>query len=538
MMNQKNHFSLFPEFKRVLVGLIAFVPLFSGCRRDEPTTWNVQAAGPLAYGRIELDDLVEDSLLSADENNLWHLMVQRRLTDFDLDSLVEIPDTTIHQSFEVPLNGGPFTIPAGITLISIAEDKQFELTEVELKTAIAKSGFLEYSVKSYVNGYLNCTYELPGLQFNGVGTLINVQTAPSDGLVPSVASGIIDLSEYAIDLTGSTGFSRNALASSLVVSTALDAPGPAVVFGDDSVVVDLRFIEPKLRYARGYFGQHNYTVNETATISTGFGVPIGFIALDEVEIRFRLENYTGVDAQITFSQIGSQNSVTGNQVDLVQPQLFQTMNVTRAQDNNGVVVPVVEERVVNSSNSNINAFLENLPNGFFLQGDVEVNPLGDISDGNDFIYTAKSIEALIELDLPLSVGMNNLVLKDTLEVSFNSNVNASGALFLRVDNHFPVGADIDARLLKPNGEEYSILVNHGWIESAIPTTDPANPVGVLSVIRIPVVESDLEHLRAGGRIALRLELNTPGYPNTVGIYTTHYMDIHLVTHLGVEVSVR
>lgn len=512
--------------------------MLSGCRRDEPTRWNVDAAGPVAQGRIGLEDLLADSLLEADGNNLWHLIVRRNLTDFDLDSLVAIPDTTISRKFTIPLNGGPWNIPAGVNLIGLSEDRTLTLNDVELKEVHTRSGLLEYRIRSYVNGYLTCTYTLPGLTLNDAPAVIAVNTPPISAGIPGEAGGVIDLSGYELDLTGSSGFARNSVASTISVATSANAPSQAVVFGGDSVVISLQFIDPSVSYARGFFGEHEYSIDESVEFNSGSGTPEGAIALSEAEVRMRIENYTGVDAQIRFNQLSSQNLLTGNSIFLEQPELFETINITRATDVGGIVTPVITEKVINSSNSNINAFLQNLPTGVVMTGVVTVNPLGDISDGNDFIYTDRAINAVIEADLPLRFGLNNLVLRDTLSFTLDEEINASGDIFIRIENHFPFETEIDGWLLDADGDVIRQVILHEEIDSAIPSSDPSLPIPVNSVVRLNVTSADVAAMNQGVQLALRVELNTPGYPATVGIYTTHYMDITVVTEMNVGITVE
>ncbi len=104
----------------------------SGCKREERTTWNSGVLIPLVEGSMYIDDLVPDSILSADENYLWHLILVEDLTEFNLDTLVRIPDTTISKRFDVPIIGGPFPIPPGQIIINEEENNQLGLNGVEL----------------------------------------------------------------------------------------------------------------------------------------------------------------------------------------------------------------------------------------------------------------------------------------------------------------------------------------------------------------------------------------------------------------------
>jgi len=175
--------------------LIAFV----SCKREAPTSWNTEVLAPLAKGRITLGNIVPDSFMQADENSLWHLMISENLTDFNLDDIAAIPDTTIAKKFTVPIVGGPFALPNGTSIINQHDNNLMRVNDAELRFVRIKSGKLEYSLKSYINGYLSCTYDIPGLKLNGVGTLIQTNTEPKQGNQPFISTGEIDLAGYEMD---------------------------------------------------------------------------------------------------------------------------------------------------------------------------------------------------------------------------------------------------------------------------------------------------------------------------------------------------
>jgi len=125
-----------------------------------------------------LGQIVPDSILKADETSLWHLLISENLTDFNLDSIVAIPDTIIKKKFNVPLVGGPFNVPNGTNIIEQHDNNLLNVNDAQLRLVKMRSGRLEYSIKSYINGYLTCTYDIPGVTLNGVGTVIETTTEP------------------------------------------------------------------------------------------------------------------------------------------------------------------------------------------------------------------------------------------------------------------------------------------------------------------------------------------------------------------------
>jgi hypothetical protein len=518
--------------------MILFCMAIVACQRKEPTSWNTSFAIPLAKGTLGLNNIIADSLLYYDENCLWHLKLSEELTQFDIDSLVAIPDTTIRKSFSV--GAGPFTVTLqpGFQLYDEIESTTLKLNEVKLREVFIKSGSLEYTIKSYVNGYLKWNYELPGLSQNGVAVSIETVTAPTiDDNNPSIATGAFDLTDYNLNLGGQDGFDFNKAVTHL---TLIVDPGnniPATVNGNDSVVVELKFIDPVLSYARGYFGQHEIQVNETVDLGLNFNMPTGILNIDEANVNLSVANYLGTDARIHFGNLSCYNTAANNLVYLNYSPLFDPINVTRAYDNGGNIEPVQIGFGLNNSNSNIASFLENLPNQFNVDGLIEINPLGNVMDGNDFIYANRTIETKLDIDIPLRLAMNNFVLQDTLELSDIKDLpNASGKLFLEIENFFPFSADVSLQLMDSTGDILRSIINDESIGSASLTGIPGNTNAAQSKFTIDVDAYLLDELKAGNKLLIRINLNTPGGNSPVGIYKWYKMNFKLYCDVTTEVS--
>lgn len=513
--------------------LLWLLLLLCACKRESPTSWNSEVLVPLVHGRITLDNILPDSLLYADDMNLWHFRFSEELTNFDLDTLVEIPDTVISKSFIVPLTGGPFNIPAGQIIINEQENNLIGINDALLREVRVKSGLLNYSIKSFIDGYLDCNYQLPGVTLNGEPTVIQTITQPGTDTQPFVFSGSIDLSGYQIDLTGESGFLFNRIFSNLTVAAAANAPGPTLVSGNDSLLIELRFIDPVVSYARGYFGQHHYQLNEVVDLSENVNFPDGLLQIESATMALNIENNVGVDAQIDFSEVSNFNAWSAQEITLQHAPLYNTINISRAFDTPGGISPTTYSLMMDNANSNITGFLENLPDQLILSGDVMLNPLGDVTDGNDFIYTQQALQANLEVDIPLRIAANNLQLTDTLELkTVSSDFSADGHLELHVENAFPFQATC---FLKIIGSEYDVVViDQQTVLSALPTAQDDVTIPVKSIIRIPVDEVLLDLLREDTRMVLVFRLNTPQYDQIHGIYDSFYLDFKLVAN-GVAV---
>ncbi len=506
------------------------------CKRNEPTTWNTELLVPIAKGRITLDHVLTDSLLQADSAGLWHIILQQNATDFNLDSMVAIPDTTIKKVFQVPVSGGPYLLPNGANLFSQPNNHLLNLGNAQLKNVRIKSGKLQYAIKSYINGYLDCVYSIPGITYQGIGTIINATTEPKQGTTPFIHQGEIDLAGYEIDLTGQNGYMYNRVFTQLNITTMQNAPTQAMVYGQDSIVVEFQFINPKVEYAHGYFGQHQYNFNQSISLGNQLQMPQGAINIDDITMQVDIINAVGVDAQIHFNHLIGMNTHTQHTVALEHSPLFQTLNITRASEHNGWISNAPSYSYnLHTNNSNLDLFMENLPDSIFINADIAINPLGNNTDGNDFIYTSNTLKTLLKLDIPLKIGMNNLTFTDTLDLNSTHQIAADGQLKLYVKNYFPISAQCDLYLYHPATQTQTPLLSNGWINHATTINSLVQTQATESILVIPMNDEILRNLNPEHKLVIRVKLNTPTDQEHYGIYNSYYMDYKLIADGNLEV---
>ena len=509
---------------RVIVPMLWLLMLAS-CSRREPTTWDSELSGPIAYGRLSLEQLVADSLMQADESGLWHLIFDESLTDFELDSIIQIPDTTIVKSYSLFVVGDfapGFTLP-------IAPTQQITIQHptAQLKQVRMKSGQLKYRLRSPVDGNLKCIFTIPGLTLNDVPQSIQIITQPPQNGDDFVTEGFLDLAGLELDLTGESGSSFNRIAATFSVVVDPESSQPATISPGDAIDFEMQFADPRVSYARGFFGTHYYDLNEQVDFSALANMPDGVLNLEETSMKFTIRNAVGVDAQIDFAEISNYNQLTQTSVSLEHPTLFNPLNITRAQDNNGAVNAYEYDYEVNSSNSNLDAFFENLPTQFQVQGDVTINPLGNVADGNDFIYTDDALQAGFKMDIPLKLGMQNIHLADTLLLTNAApEIPLDGSLLLWLKNGYPVEATVSLYIIE-NGQRINLAYNKK-IEAAVPSNIPNTPTPSESWLEIEASELLIAKLNQANPLLIDVVLHTPGAPVAVGLYANQFIDFRLI----------
>jgi len=505
---------------RKLLFLLVVLVLAS-CRK-EATTWNTDVSVPLFRGELMLTDIVADSLLASDNGGLWSFVYAGDLAEINYDSLAQLPDTTVSESFKVPFTSGTITLPAGTSIINVSRDIEFDIPNgVQLKRVRMKAGTLQYRVINYISGHMNSVFSLPGLLNQGVPLVINAATPPEQSGVPGVAEGTFNLEDFEFDLTGASGTSFNRVFVDAAVSVAVDAPTAAIVQGQDSVVVELSFIEAVVEYANGYFGQHTYVINEQENVFEGVNLPEGQLNLSEATFLLNIKNNIGADARLNLNSISSNSN--NESVELSYAPFQQPMLLTRALDDGWSVSPSVLSYIVNEGNSNLTQWIGNLPSEISFQGNLQLNPLGNISGSNDFIYTEKPIELDYEIRIPLRFATESVLLSDTLDIQADIDEDFFGALEILVTNEYPFALGLDLILLNTiTNEEYIVALNQE-VRAGIQQPNSSLVIAVESLLSFSVNEVIYSKLKENHRMIIRAHISTPNYPGPVGLYNFYKM---------------
>jgi hypothetical protein len=150
----------------------------------------------------------------------------------------------------------------------------------------------------------------------------------------------------------------------------------------------------------------------------------------------------GVEADIVVNEFASVNGLSGSTVPL-SPALG-TLQLKRAQENpkmHGVTTVALNE-----TNSNIDALLENKPTGLRYDLNLHVNPDGNKYNYQDFVHYDQTLEASLDMEVPLSLSADHLTLQDTFDFDFRLAGTAAGVqsatLYFLVDNGFPLDAEV------------------------------------------------------------------------------------------------
>lgn len=494
--------------------LLSIVFFFSSCRKEN-VSWDSDWVIPIINDSLDLSNLVNDSTLAIDGSGNYIVDLHRNLIDIGISDFVAIPDTTIEEIFVLSLSEWSF--PAGYQFINEIRDDQMTLEGAELKKIGIRSSWVDIYVQNPVPTKVFLTIELPSFLSDGVHFNQTYEIPPKVGDVDGVFELSVPMNNYMADLSGVDGNSYNILSSRLSVLT--DPDGPAVLMTDQDVtIVRASFRNIVLDYARGYFG--NQIIADTTSFNVDFfnSILSGSIDIPATSLDITVENGMKFDATGKIDYAKNTNA-EGNTVNLTGSSIGSTFVVDQALGTPATLAPSSTTLSFNSSNSNIEEYIENLGSKHEIAFSLETNPWGNTSGGWNEVFWNSRFKLNLNASLPLMVASNDLVVSDTFDFSVSQNPEASrvvsGALLLMSENAFPIEGAVKLKLLNANGGVEHVITGTSAIRSSV--YGSLNSSGVQttkSEVRFELTEEMINDLENFKNIVVETTFTTPNIAGT------------------------
>tara|TARA_B110000285_G_scaffold25622_1_gene24634 strand:+ start:5062 stop:6642 length:1581 start_codon:yes stop_codon:yes gene_type:complete len=434
---------------KLLLFFLAFSILVFSCKKEK-TRWESEWSAPLISDTLSLNNLVNDTTLF-DDNGVYSMSLKRTLLDFNVSELIEIPDTTINELFTPTIN---LPIAAGVSFVNSVEEHELNIPEVELKKIILKEGFIDVRLENPIPTKTLFTVNLPGVTKSGI-VFNHIFEAPAmNNGQPGIVEETVSLAGYSIDLTGITGGEYNILRSKIEVKT--DPSGPSITLSTSDVTkVFATFRNIKIDYARGFFGSKIISDTSINVIEALGGLQSGTIDFPQSVVRFEIENGIKVNANAKLLLVSNENN-SGDIIALNGLNIGADFNLNSATGSWNSLVPSYKVIEFNAGNSNMESYLENLGTTHNVGYSMQLNPWGNTSGSWDEIFSNSRLRIGIEVDMPLQIGLDNLIVADTFAVTLNQEPDKSriksGELILETKNAFPFSAGIKIHFLGENNE--------------------------------------------------------------------------------------
>ncbi len=509
------------------------------CRFDK-LNWELDILAPIATTSLSFQNFLSDSLFTVDPNEQLRLNFETNLFEIPIDSLLNIPDTTLFYEVISPLT---ININPGVPLDSYNNEVLFNIPIIRLTEAIAEEGKFKVQIKNFTNRKIDVTFTIPRATKGGVSISFEDVIQTGSAANPFVYTREFDLSGYWLNLRGDNNNLFNRLR--IIIFTKLDATGEVLPVTQGQKLLELSnsFIGLKPYYAKGDFGTQKINLN-TDTLRLNFMKKFkqGSLDLEKAEFKLMVENGIGSDIQARFFSIKGVNTATENQVELLNGGLNPVLNVTRATNNlwnTPEFFPTQKEYVVNEQNTNLLPFISNLPDLVKVNADFTVNPITNISGGNDFIFSKSKAFIKLGVNVPLNISINNLLFVDTVAYNiYNENQNnpiESADLRILVKNGFPYNFDLRLYIMDDFGIVDS-LVTQSQIVAAPVNSSLRVVEKVESELRIRANASQAEKFFRGNRFLIKVKANSLNSPQILPVFEEYKMDLKVIANFKYQLA--
>lgn len=525
------------------VFLWVIVILFSGCRK-EPISWDVDTLFPIMHTKMTLQQAIPDSMISTGIHQDLNLIYNGTLIDFRLDSVVSMPDTTIKDEFFLPI--GSLTLQPGQNFLSDTNYTRYDLGGAQLTQLNIQSGTIELRLSSSLNEASVLEYALPTATKNGIPFFVKENIPAGTSNNPTVIVRTYDISDYNISLTGINNNDYNIISNAY--RAYIDSTGsPVVVNQGDKFVAQTTMTGITPNYARGYFGVHHLTEAANDQVIDAFqNISSGTMDLDAVSMVFKIKNDIGVDLKVNINELTGTNSNNNTTITLNSPLSNSPINLNRASEDNGAysnILPTTYQTNLDPTNSNITEFVSNLPDQLKYDFDIVLNPLGNVSNSNDFIYHNTGMEIALDAEIPFKFSASNLVIVDTSDFDIDSTSQdevqkiQNGFINVYADNWYPFHLTAQFYLLDQNAVIIdSIFETPQIIQAGTPVFGVVDhPMS--STIQAPVSPSKIDHLYETTHIFTKVKVNSPDTGKTQ-IYSNYNLDIRVVGDFKYLISIK
>lgn len=503
--------------------------LLSACKENmNEATWDIDIVAPVIKTTLTLNNLTKDSIIQTGSDNSLRVVYEKNLEEIFLDTLLTIPDTTITNNLFSVL---PLNVGSGQFIPELSQETKYYLKGAELTKAVASSGKVTVKMTSQLSSKLFFTYKIPSAKLNGAIFQFSGEIEPNGSVYEE-----FDVSGYTFDLRGLNGNKVNTMVTSFSGQVDPAGSGISLAANQTFITVENGFVDIIPEYVRGYFGNQVVKIGpDTATIKFMQRIIDGGIGLDSATLSLNFSNGIGADAKAKVNYLTAVNHRTGNTVNLTHPIIGTNVNISRAYETfiqSGEVIPSEKEYIFNNANSNLKQIFENLPEELLYSVDFELNPLGNISTGNDFYYNRHQFQAKLKLDIPLSLYSDNLTLIDTIDFNASGSTLArriqNGNFRIVADNSFPMEAKLQLFLMDSNGVMLDSLITQSTI--ATPDLDinkkviaPKN-----STVIATITEAQSDAINETKKIKIKASFTTPLGNELVKIYSDNKLDIKLI----------
>lgn len=483
---------------------------------------------PLAAGELKIQNALNDENKTTAADGSISLLYKHLLFENTISGTLEIGEATaqIQHSFtqNQTVNPGNFIFGQNQNAVFQSDNAyrtaEFEslTAEVTLQTDIARPVLYTVSLPGFTTENRPVKFEL---EHEGTTTRTITET----------------LENVTADLTG---IDKTQLNSAHVILTAQAGNNTLTISPGDEVNLQITLRQGELKFARGTFKPETQELASASGFEALKNFQSGKLTPGNATLQITVENFTGLNATLKFKNISSVKTTQNQKVSLIAGLTQNPINLTPASYNGSVPEnPGRYSAQLTRQNSNIADFLEILPDAFEHRADIDINPRGNLSAANDFLHRDFGITTRGELNLPLNLAAENLVLTEKYTFDLKEDERETtdkingGRLLLNTKNGYPLNAEIQGYFVNEAGDVIDSLFSEPQDVAAADTDEQTLRVTEVrrQQFEVLLTEQRIDNLYLSKEIAFKLRLNTPNPDNPVPFYDDYSMQLNFVGDL-------
>lgn len=413
---------------------------------------------------------------------------------------------------------------------------------IRLRKLVFNAGKINYNLSSNIAEKLSIKLDIIGASKNG---------SPLAPIIIEVNNntniGFVDLSNVAFDLSQDPNQPYNKIRVS--VEPRIISSGLIRTFDSSNFVkASFGFDDLGFKEINGFLGTREIKIEPSESTFDLFDQFTSGFPIDDPKIKLITSNSIGVPVSVTLdaegiSSKGTKQSLNAPAFTIGYPSLSQKGQV------------INDVKVLDKNNSSIVQLLDLAPKTIKFGGKATINA-GGFTGYNDFILQGAGIAVGYEVDIPLSLKTNSLVIEKiaqnalfTVEngqiTTFAFPVDSTNIdyveLVLRIDNGIPFDASLDLFFADKDSVIMDTVAAGTFMRSSIPDANGRTIKNTVATSTIRIDAQTLREIRAKNLInmVIRLKIATFGNGTTpVKIYSDYEAKIGLSAKVKLKIKTK
>lgn len=403
---------------------------------------------------------------------------------------------------------------------------------VEIEKLRVITGNLSYTLFSSSSISGSFTVSLPSSLRSGVPVTETISVTPGPA-----KSGNINVNNTELDMSRDPAMKYNRVPVRYTVNVTSNES--IVNFNkNDRLQIDLKLLNPDFDYIKGYFGQTTEKIDPD-TIKTDIDDILnhitGQIHISDPSVKINYSNSFGIPFEVTLNAAGIKGS---QKVNLGLAPFIVNYPTTIANR------LITSSFTVNKANSSLPDLISMPPTEIRFSGSGRMNPQGFQGTRNNYVFGNSRFAASLEIEVPMTLWVNNLQFADTLdnflkpgdseEGSFNPENTEMLILNISAENGFPLGASLNIMLYDSASKKMQKNIEAKDILKPAPVDANGKSSGkTKSMTSIECDKAFFDASKKSDKIILVFTLNTTGEgTKDVRIYS----DYSLSFSVGVKIK--